>query len=76
MPTGRNTHVEPAARLLKQTNFKEVFGYRNYLDLIGEISREDAYADILGVEMDLFTNAPLIASTFVTKTQTISFASR
>ena len=22
MPTGRNTHVEPAARLLKQTNFK------------------------------------------------------
>lgn len=64
MPLGRNKDVNPASILLKKNGFKEIYGYKEYIELLRHISKLDKGDDILEVEMDLFANAPSIANSF------------
>lgn len=64
MPLGRNKDVNPASIFLKKNGFYEKYGYYEYISLLNSISDLDGKNDILGVEMSLFANAPLVANHF------------
>lgn len=65
MPQGRNKAIVPVYRLLKNIGFKQVYGYKEYLDLLRHMSQHHPDGDIFGVEMALFANAPAVASEFM-----------
>jgi hypothetical protein len=65
MPAGQNPVIKPAAKLLKSKEIRQVFGYKEYIELLNAISELSSDEDILAVEMNLFANAPSVAKSFL-----------